>query len=325
MLKKISIFLILGVVISFAVNRLYECYFRPDSLFFSECLKKSKEWEKNIRSKAGSCYVFCGGSEVRMGIEPVIMNERHGIAAINAGVQAGNGIRCNAQSALPFIKSGDTLIISGPRGPYDLKEYGCTHSGVNFCYTHQGIDVFRNGILPSSFIVTLFQGDSVNYCIHIMRMLTRPECIYRYLSPQNAKITESGRVEVLMTIEQNSANPVPVQSKHFSLKGWKELIDDLKHQCEKRGARLVMYLPRAHAHKYNRKDAAKSALYFTRLGIPVIQDPYLGAWEDKKAFSDTSLHLSIEGGKCFSDFLAKQLKDERFWTEQELITIINSP
>lgn len=325
MLKKISIFLILGVMVSFVVNRLYESYFRPDSLFFSECLRKSKEWEKNIRAKAGSCYIFCGGSEVRMGIDPAIMNEKHGIATINAGVQAGNGIRCNIQSALPFIKNGDTLVISGPISPCELKEYGCTHSGVNFCFTHQGIEVFRNGILPSSFIDTLFQGDSVTYCIHIMRILTRPECIYRYSSPHNAKITESGRVEVMMTIEQDRGNPDPAQYKHITFKGWKELIDDLKVQCEKRGARLVMYIPRAYVHKNIRKGAAKSALYFTQLGVPVIQDPYLGSWEDKKAFSDTPLHLSIEGGKCLSDFLAKQLKNGRFWTERELINIINSP
>lgn len=324
MLKKLCILLILGVVISFVINRVYEVYMRPDSLFFQKCLQTTKEWEEEVRNESSACYVFSGGSEVRMNIEPLSMKEAHNIAAINAGTQAQNGVRCNAQLALDFIRKGDTLVISGPRGSSILKDDGCSHAGVNFCYTQKGLGIFTQGIIPPSAIISLFQGDALNYSIHAMRLLTRPDCIYRYSSPQNARISKSGRVEVLLTSEQGQ-RPADVDGQEdIVLDGWEELINDLRAECENKGARLIMYIGREHASINQRKAAAKVALYFTQLGIPVIRDPYLGAWEDAKMFSDFSLHLSVEGGKQHSAFLAECLKYEEFWSVEELTRIIDA-
>lgn len=329
MLKRILFFLFLGLVLAFIINRLYEEYLRPDNLFFSKCLEQTHEWEQYIRQKNQPCYVFAGGSEVRMGIDPEVMWERYQVPAINAGMQAGNGIRCNIQSALPFTRPGDTLVVS-LRLPSDAKPVeDMSHAGVNFCFKHQGISMYQDGIIPMNYktLSPLLIGDSVNYSIHLIRLMTRSECIYRYESESNARISRGGRVEVFLTNEQNVRLPnnvlkTNVKFEEPSFTNWLSLLQDMKDECDRRSVRLVAYISRSHQSGVIRPYYAHMALFLTRHGIPVLKDPYLGAWEDNRAFSDTALHFSIEGGREYSAELAKLLKSHTFWSELELDDII---
>ena len=68
-----------------------------------------------------------------------------------------------------------------------------------------------------------------------------------------------------------------------------------------------------------------TALHLTNLKIPVLRDPQLGTCEDGRAFSDTGQHLSIEEGYHFSAYIAKLLKEEDYWTREELLDIIQHP
>ena len=331
MLKRILTFLILGLILALVINRLYEAYLRPDNLFFSKCIERSKEWEQYIRQKNQPCYVFAGGSEVRMGIDPEVMWEKHQIAAINAGVQAGNGIRCNIQSALPFTKPGDTLVVSLRLTPDSKPVEDISHAGINFCFKHQGFSMFNEGIVPVNYetINPLVTGDAINYCIHVMRLLTRPECIYRYESAQNASINKGGRVEVFLTNEQKVKLPHIVLKPHSehtkpTFDNWTSMLEELKNECERRSVRLVAYISRAHQCREYRQYYAYLAFYLTKHGIPVIKDSYLGVWEDGLAFSDTSLHLSVEAGREYSAELASWLKSGEFFSEAELKSIIDA-
>ena len=72
-----------------------------------------------------------------------------------------------------------------------------------------------------------------------------------------------------------------------------------------------------------RRLYAQGALHFTEMGIPVLKDSLLGAWPYGSKFSDSPLHLSIEGGKEFSEFLAGQIKAKNYWTKEELQSIVN--
>ncbi len=325
MLKRTLIYIFTGIILATILNLLYERYCRPDNLFFSACLKQSEKWEEHIRAKKQPCYVFAGASDVRMGIDPETMWNGQQISAINAGIQASNGLMCNVQSAIPFLQPNDTLVVS------ILPDFGKNHSeyphaGINFCFRHQGPQIFCDSLIDfnKDTACSLITGDSYNYCIHLMRILTRPDNIYRYSTPSNAKINRGGRVEVFLTDEQNSHISHSVQVKPFGETNGDALITRIKTACAKRNANLIMYLPRAHcSYRAYHKTHAQLALYLTQKGIPVLKDPFLGTWEDNQAFSDTNLHLSIEGGKHFSTILAKLIKDKQYWTEAELLTIIN--
>ncbi len=322
-MKKLLSCIILSTILASIVNRAYEHYLRPDSLFFSNCLEASKKWAYELRKKDEPCYVFAGGSEVRMSIEPSIMLDKYGVRAINAGVQAGNGIRGNAQTALSFLKKGDTLVLSYLPG----SGAGITHTGIHFCYTTDESNTIKKELIPYSFknLSDLACGSTTNYCIHLMRILTRPHCIYRYTSAQNASITDSGRVEVFLNDEQNkSIISSCKKSVEPNMDGWENLIYEIKEICKNRGVNFIMYMSRGHFHESYRYIHAKQTLYFTELGIPFIKDPYLGCWENSNKYSDTANHLSIEGGIEYSQFLANQLNNRQFWTKSELQQIIAS-
>ncbi len=328
MLKRLLFYLVLALLGTYALNKVYECFLHPGSLFFSKTIEISKQWSDELRKSPEPCYVFTGGSEVRMNIEPQTMLEKHGVRAINAGVQAGNGVRCNTQIALPFLRKGDTLLVSYIPGNNTLKHNGMTHGGINFCHTMQGFSPFTSGIIPTSCysIASLFRGSSSNYAIHIMRLLTRPDCIYRYSSSKNAEISKTGRVNVfLSTVQQDQLQDEPVEFKAPVRHSWEPFLKDLKKYCDERGIALVMYISRVHSSINKRKNNAAAALFFIEEGFPVLKDPHLGCWPDASMFSDTDLHLSIEGGKIYSEFLALQLKNQQYWSKEELQQVMGKP
>ena len=328
MLKRLLFYLVLAVLGTYALNKVYECFLRPDSLFFQKTIEISKKWSYELRKSHEPCYVFTGGSEVRMNIEPQTMLEKQGVRAINAGAQAGNGVRCNAQIALPFLRKGDTLLVSYIPGNDTFYHDGMSQVGINFCHTMQGFSPFTSGIIPTSCysIASLFRGSSSTYAIHIMRLLTRPDCIYRYSSLKNAEISKTGRVNVfLSTVQQAGLSDEPVEFKPPVMHSWESFMNDLKRYCHERGITLVMYISRAYISINHRKNNAAAALFFIKEGFPVLKDPYLGCWPDASMFSDTDLHLSIEGGKIFSEFLALQLKNQQYWSKEELQQVMGEP
>lgn len=327
MLRKLLIYIFTGLILSLIINLLYERYLRPDNLFFSRCLQQSGKWEKYIRAQGQPCYVFAGGSEVRMNIEPTTMWEQHRLPSINAGIQAGNTARANAQIALSLLRNGDTLVMSylSNRVPEHA-----SHGGINFCFRHLGINTFRDNILKPDWrhLSMLLYGNSANYGIHLMRILTRPECIYRYSSAENARISESGRVEVLLHSEQNNKIERVRASdiKELPMTDWKRFVEDLQAACEKRKAHLIAYITRQHCSTQHRRNNILAALYLTRLGVPVLKDPMLGCWETCSVFSDSAQHMSIEAGREFSAYLAELIKTNNYWSEAELLQLLtNTP
>lgn len=329
MLKKYFIYILVALILAILANLGYEVFLSPGNKFFSECIEVTGKWEENIRKKGKPCYVFAGGSEVRMGIEPTVMLTEHGIHAINAGLHAGNGVRCNAQMGLNFLKKGDTLVLSV--FPRDAKmKRGATRSGINFCVLHLGKKCFyaNGGILSleASTLSNLIFGSSSELSVYIMRLLTRPNCLFRYSSSHNARIAESGRVEVF--IKEN--HPIKhLKSEKIShevqFNGLNSLIRDVQVACRHRGAELIVYFPRCCMSATHRPGNAVVALYLTDMGVPVLRDPQLGTWEDSNAFSDTTEHLSVHAGHEFSVYMAKLLKEEDYWTREELLRIIRHP
>lgn len=332
MLKKFCIFILLGLLTAFVVNRLYEVYLNHGNLYFAKCLEKSQQWADNLRRDDGPCFVFAGGSEVRMSIEPEIMLKDYGVRAINTGSTAGNGVRCNAQIALDFIKPGDTLVLSCISGNTNLGNDGMSHGGISFCVTQNKWETLINGILPLNrqTILSVLRGSSEALCIHVIRACTRPY-IFFYEYPPHADISPSGRVNVHVLKIQERAKTSPLkrvtsfEKKDIVINGWPEIIEDLQASLKDKNVRIVVNISRDYYNnEYIRYINAQFALYLTKNGISVVKDPYLGACSDPLEYSDTEQHKSIEGGRRYSSWLAKQLKEEQFWTENELESILRS-
>lgn len=334
MLKKYFLCIITGIILAILFNLCFAFFISPGHRFFSDCLDRTKAWEKTVRKSNEPCYIFAGGSEVRMGIEPIAMLKEHGIRAINAGVQAGNGIRCNAQMGLDFLREGDTLVLSIFADPFSNGNtigYGATRDGITFSFLKLGLKCLpENGGIISfqpNFLPYFLLGSSSELSVYLMRILTRPGCIYRYSNTENARITESGRVEVFIRNRPPVAqqkNPAAMVHQ-FQFDDLDALIKDTQAACRQRGAKLVVYLPRNYISSDHASLNAVTALHLTDLKIPVLRDPFLGTCEDSRAYSDTDQHLSIEEGYTFSAYIAKLLKEEDYWTRDELVGIILQP
>lgn len=327
MLKKYFLCIVAALILAPLMNWGYELFLNPGNLFFNECIEITKAWEKEVRKQDEKCYIFVGGSEVRMGIEPTAMLEKHGIRAVNAGLQAANGLRCNTQMGLNFLQPGDTLVLSVFAGRTNIG-LGTSRSGIHCCLAHLGSKCFfvNGGIIPLdiSLLSNLLYGSSSEISVYIMRLLTRPDCIYRYSCAKNAKITKSGRVEVFIKHDipihhRKKTDELPRQV----FNGVDALIRDVEAACQQRGANMIAYLPRRCISSTYRPVNAIMALYLTDLGIPVLKDQHLGTWENNSSFSDSSEHLNIEAGYEFSTYLAKLIKEEDYWTREELLHIIH--
>lgn len=324
MLKKYLLYAGLAIILAFVTNRIHENFFSVSGIYH-ECLDVSKNWEQQIRLEHEPCYVFAGGSEVRMNIEPITMLNEHGLHVINAGVTAGHGIRCNAQVALNFLKKGDTLVLSVVPGANDISK-GVSHQGINLCYTRFGHACITEGIIPlfpDSFFY-LFTGSTPHFSTQLVSALLQKKS--RYADDNYARISPSGRLNLLYKVKklpkQEITNTSGAGNKFI---GWDLLIDDLKTACANREANLIVYISRGYTSPDLRKENALSALYITEMGIPVVKDAYLGAWPDEYYYSDTWLHLTIDGGCKFSSEIAALIKHKEYWTKEELLDIINSP
>ena len=324
MLKKYLLYAVFAIALAFCANRIHERFFSVSGIYH-ECLDTSKNWEQQLRKEQEPCYVFAGGSEVRMNIEPITMLQEHGLHVINAGVTAGHGIRCNAQVALSFLKKGDTLVLSMVPGAIDISD-GVSHQGVNLCYTRFGHSCITEGIIPlfPDTFFYLFTGSTPHFSTQLITALLQKKS--RYSDDNYARISPSGRLNVLYKVKKLPKQEIAsTKGDETKFIGWDSLINDLKKECRARGANLVAYISRGFISKDLRKENALSALYMTKLGIPVVKDDYLGAWPDEYYYSDTWLHLTIDGGRKFSSEIAARIKRKEYWTKEELLEIINKP
>ena len=73
-----------------------------------------------------------------------------------------------------------------------------------------------------------------------------------------------------------------------------------------------------------RAQTAMNALGIVRLGIPVLKDERLGCLPNPRAFADTMDHLNAEGAAENTRILARLLRDNIFWTEEELEAALHS-
>lgn len=332
MLKKICIAIVCSIITAFVVNRLFEVYVRADSLFFRTCLDYSDKWAEELRKTEGPCYVFAGGSEVRMSITPVVMYSDYGVKVINAATQLGTGMRCNVQLAMEFLEEGDTLILSWPTGITNLKDDGISSSGINLCASRCKWETLRDGILPwnKNSILALLNGTFDVYWTNIKNIVKGRR--YPYACPDVATIGKDGRVNVYALWWQEKAlkEPLPppveqFEKKELQLIGWQKLLEDIQKELKKKNNRLIANISLLYGNSPAQKyENVQVALYLTKMGIPVIKDPHLGVCSDPYVFSDSARHMSVERGRRYSSLLAKLLKEEQFWTEEELEDILKS-
>ena len=100
------------------------------------------------------------------------------------------------------------------------------------------------------------------------------------------------------------------------------LLLGLRDWADRHGVRLASLLPWQYVGPEKAPAWQGDNLRFLiRMSdfMPVLADEHLGAYGVREHFADTPLHLTPEGARIRTDFLAGQLQSGRFWNRADLV------
>lgn len=317
-MKKLLICITVAALLGWAWNALFNYRLSPDGRFWNRCAEATDAWNAALRAESEApCYVFGGGSETRTSIDPAYAREREGLRVVNAAAQGLYGGSCNAAYALSYLRPGDTLVF--PLTAYPLEE-APTPSGLRFLFLRRGFSLYEDGWIPCrrETLRPLVAGDALALSSCFTKLLTTGSFRYRYET--DAAVHASGWMEVLTTTEQErpAATGGVAQSPGMSEASLAACLR-LQDFCRAKGCALVFRLHIAHAEPSCRVREALAALAAVRAGLRVLRDPRLGCEADPRDFADTNNHLSPEGVRRHTDDICRALRQERYWTEEELV------
>lgn len=317
-MKKFCLCITVALLLGWVWNALFNYSLSPDFRFWNRCADATDAWEAKLRAESSEpCFVFGGGSETRTTIDPAYAREHYGLRVVNAAAQGLYGGPCNAEHALSYLRAGDTLVF--PLTAYGLDSEP-TPSGLRFLFRRHGRAMFADGWIPcrKDTVRPLMAGDALALSSCFTKLLTTGSFRYRYET--DARVHESGWMEVLTTDEQ--ARPAAhTNGARFSGMNSAALAAcrRLQELCRAKGCKLVFRLHLAHADDTCRAREAAAALSAVRAGLCVLRDPRFGCSDNPLDFADTDNHLSPEGVRRQMDGLCPALKNECYWTEEELL------
>lgn len=326
-MKRLLLFIFLGLLAGLLFTQFYDCHLDPGANYFERAAQKSDAWHDALRRESSApCFVFAGGSEVRMCLDPKLMKDEFGVRVINAGGMAGYGIRCNAALGVDYLRPGDCLILS-IRSTRLKDDPGMTTSGLKFCWRRLGYRMFSSDLIPLSrdSISHIFRGRSGELSMHLAKKIFRPDDIYKY--DTNTRLHESGWCENFhkegrMHCQFFSPSP------HLDLSFDEPMLlflQQLKAACNARGAQLAIYMAPEALHDSVRTLSAIIAYQFTAAGIPVLKDPSFGCTDNQNFLADRPNHLTPEGTRHFSRIFAASLASPSpFWSLPDLESFIRA-
>ncbi len=315
-MKKLSLILVLSLLLGIAASLAFHRYVDPSGVFFLRAAEISDEWAAELRKSDEPCYVFAGGSDTRTGIDPAVMLNELNLRAINTALAADYGLRCNIANAQTYLRAGDTLVIG--LTCFTDSYVSPTSIGLKMLFNRRGFHMFQDGIVPLTRknLSLLALGRSYNVCAYVMKRCFSAGPLYKY--DVNTVVHPSGWMDVrYREIDKYELGNTRVQPVHSDSELFR-FLSFLRKWCEEHQVRLAVYASPHYVHESQRITHALHYLAFTRMGIPVVRDTRLGVVTDKNAYSDFTGHLGGEAVAENSRIIARALRDNSYWTEEEL-------
>ncbi len=326
-MKHLVLCLLAGFVAALLGIQVFDLCLEPNNHFFRRAAQMSDAWEAQLRASSPEpCYIFEGGSEIRMGVDPELMMREYGVRAVNAGGAAFFGVHVNTRMALQYTRPGDTLVLS--LSYLTLPEKDLVTPGLKFAWSRLGPAMFDGKLIPcnSYTVKEVLKGSSGILSMYICKRICTPDQMYKY--DLRTRIHESGWCELFyddMLRRKPWRFPCPPSLSPYGQPN-KHMLDylaTLKGICREKQVHLVVYFAPGCIHESAKACSAMTALALTRLGIPVIRTESLGIEPDNKLFADMPAHLNGAGTAKHSRQLAQALRDHRFWTEDELVHFLH--
>ncbi len=326
MLKGLITYGSIAISLGVATNVCFSLYYNRDFRYFSKLIVTSSNWEKSLRETHPHVYVVAGGSSARAGIDPQLLLDEYNLPLINGALGAGYGFDgVVALASQQHLKSQDTLILAIEPGIVigDDKEM-LTPMGSRMLLKEQGLTLHKNPMLDQewSIYAKAIKGDSFAIASHLAKTLTRPAG-QRYSYDAHTQIHPSGWMEVTRRSNYHLPDALLPGTQTLTRYNISDIAETsylrMKNYCDSQGIKLIALFPRIYAEDSYRAYVLWFMLQLTRLGIPVLYDSNVGVVTDYKLLADTVNHMNAEGTRLNTLEIGKNLKEQRFWTECELI------
>ncbi len=325
MLKRLITYGFIALSLGVASNVCFSIYLNRDFRYFSNLIDVTSSWEKSLRETHPHTYVISGGSSTRAGVNPQLILNEYNIPIVLASLGAGYGMEGNLELALTHLKPQDTLIVA-----MELElmvktlESTLPPMGAKMLLKQKGLAIYQSPILNfhRGNFLSPFGGGSLGLASHFAKNLTSEEG-ERYAYDKHSIIHPSGWMEI--TRKEHNLLPIFLQYGGKSLGNF-NLHDDVKvglqrviKYCNTHQIRIIAMMPRVYGKKSAQSFTLWISLQLTRMGIPVLYDKQMGIETDANLIADTTHHLNAMGTQNNSREIGANLRDQRFWTEQELI------
>lgn len=323
-MKKLLIICSIAALLGVVTNIIYSRCGMHEQALFLDLAKVSDQWEESLRKNHSSIYVLASGSTGRFGVDPQVILDEQDIPLVVASGVAGFGLCPNTAIAWDYLQEGDTLILAFEEGLISApNSLICTNSGLAQARSRLGFDMFKDGLIPFNYdhLRRSLMADSTLVSFDLGKSLFQRDNLYRYLV--GTEINPSGWVEIAINKSQQKYPGHISVPKDLKKSGISPVIVDyyskLQVLAKRKGVKIIASQHPYYSTAYGKEIRVYIALQLTRMGIPVIYTPNYGFHTKREWTADTQMHLNAEGTKHFSSLLAKSLKEQHFWTEEELI------
>lgn len=325
-MKKTLCILFAALVLGLLAVRLFDRYLDSENLFWKETVTRSNAWAREIDARYPAKYVAAGGSSTRTSIDPALLLEEFNIPLVNAALHAGFGMAVHMEGALPYLRRGDTLILSlEPLLLSSTKSAKGSHgtTGAKFFATHlqTGLPHTELADWNEEDALRILRGNSYQIIVRILRELLF-EKSYRY-TPE--ELHESGWLEVQLRCKLATPRfPLEARMRNAMPTRWSlDFLRRIVSWGHEHGVRVIYALPRSYAQEKTRCYYAAFALRIMDV-MPVLRDRALGADPDPDHFSDTINHANTAGTQLTTREWGRALAEEDFWTREELLDYLHS-
>jgi hypothetical protein len=254
--------------------------------------------------------IFTGGSSCAFSIDPIIISEATGLPAFNYGGAARSGAKFLIGNALARCRNGDILVLA--LEPHFLTEPGreqATQLGMSLAIAMKDPELALGGACFDSSVslrdITNLLRPGARYMATWIGKAARGDLSYRYTLDD---YREGGRLDTSFDNKWLAASRA-LPPQHLTEEG-KQLLREVVRIGNERNLKVIYALPWAYTeseHVEANRKLNRTLLDEIAAIVPVLEDPMLGAIDDRSLFSDTEYHLSDAGSRRRSEAVVKAL------------------
>lgn len=312
-------------VVSLLAAAAYTLWLNPEIRFYRHAAVTKRAWAEGLRTNHSAVTVVYGASSCAFALDGERLRDRHGLAVANFGLHAGMEPLFLTAFALESTRPGDTLVVALEppllRAPFEspdlAAQMGMALGAPRLIHasalTGQRVRWVDN-------LVSLRPGAYHLFTLAGKILLGRP--LYRY-APRD--VSPSGWQQ---TAERRPITPIDAVPATGLSPDARRLLTDLRRWADANHVTVFYAIPWGWTTADHADATRRANARFLRDiadHVPVLHDPTLGVHPVREHFADTEWHLTSEGAVLRTDAFARQLRERRCWTLQELDALAREP